>query len=188
MQGETYCTRAVDQQHFTVRDVPKLFKDKMKISSQYVSQDQIETPESILINSQCSNTNGETQALPGQSWWMCPWCDFKINQEPRSRAEGVTTSRIRSGHLKNQHPQEDQTAKQRSQKGEPERMQKILASRKGKTKQIVDSYQGQHELTAICYSVKCKECGWKGAPDKLPNTCNLMHRGGLRLNADTMKQ
>ena len=142
MQGETYCTRADDQQHFTVRDVPQIIKDKIEISSQYVSQDQIETPESILINSQCSNTNGETQALPGQSWWMCPWCDFKIHQEPRSRAEGVTTSRIRSGHLKNQHPQEDQAAKQRSQKGEPERMQKILASRKGKTNKSMTATKG----------------------------------------------
>ena len=116
-QGEASYAEVDEQKNCACSKVQKVVKDKLKISMPYVCQDQASAPAFCEVQPQCSSGIEELQISADQgeqvtekeSWWSCPWCDFRIDSEPTSRSD-AKPCRWRAKHLLNEHPQKNHDA------------------------------------------------------------------------------
>ena len=185
LQGEAISYTEVDEhKKFTCIKVSYVVKDKLKRSMPHTCQDQASTP--CVIQPQCSNDVEEhqisedqgEQITEKQSWWSCPWCNFKIDSGPRSRSDGIPT-RCRQKHLVYEHPQKNHEA--------PEAKVTGVRGRSMDIQKAIDLYNGPHEFTANPKTMTCIWCDWTGKPRDIPKMCNPLKRGGLRINVQAME-
>ena len=161
----------------------------------YACQDQAGAPAFCEVQPQCSSgieelqisTDQGEQVIEKESWWSCPWCDFRIDSEPKSRSD-AKPCRWRAKHLLNEHPQKNHDAPEAkvTTKGKDERMRKIQESTIMNIQKAIDLYNGPHEFEASPNSMRCIWCDWTGKPRDMPEMCNPLQRGGLRINVQTM--
>ena len=88
----------------------------------------------------------------------------------------------------NEHPQRNHDAPEAkvTKKGKDERMRKIQESASMNIQKAIDLYDGPHEFEARPKSMRCIWCDWTGRPRDIPEMCNPLQRGGLRINVQAM--